>query len=64
MLLYFGGLRFTWRVGGLSKWVINRLITTITTLIGILIGAMTLITRSENYLLSPPTLQVGFRVSI
>ena len=42
-------IQVTWRVGGLSKWVISRLIST---LLVILIGAMLLITVQNSYLLS------------
>ena len=44
-----------WKVGGLGKWVISRLISA---LLGVLIGVTILITPENIYLLSPPTLQV------
>ena len=50
------GLGFTWRVGGLSNWLFNRLISTITPL---RISFKALITLLNTYLLSSRTLQVG-----
>ena len=49
----------TWRVGGLSKWLISRLTGTLK---GVLIGVMRLISLQKKYLLSPPTLQVGAKI--
>ena len=54
------GLRFrayTWRVGGLSNWLFEGLISTITP---IRVPFRVLISLLTTYLLSPPTLQVGF----
>ena len=45
----------TWRVGGLSKQVISRVIRTLKET---LIGVMVPITLKKRYLISPPTLQV------
>ena len=46
---------FTWKVGGLSKWVISRLVSTQKGgLKGVLIGGMILISLSNNYILRPP----------
>ena len=49
-------LQCTWRVGGFSKWEISGLISTLK---GVLIGVMRLVTLNNKYLLSPPTLQVS-----
>ena len=46
----------TWRVGGFSKQIISRVISTLN---GIRVRVMVLITPENNYLVSPPTLQVG-----
>ena len=51
-------LEVTWRVGRLGRRVIRRLISTLK---GTLIGVMILISLQNNYLLSPPTLQVEVR---
>ena len=56
-----GSIGFTWRVGGLSKWVISRLRSTLK---GVLIGVMILTSLQSNYLLIPPTLKVGLRITI
>ena len=50
----------TWRVGELSNWAISRLIRTSK---GILVGVVVVISLENNYLLSPPTLQVWIRLS-
>ena len=57
--LTVSGLGFTWRVGGLTKWLFCRVISTITT---IRVPFRVLISLLTTYLLSPPTLQVGFSV--
>ena len=51
----------TWRVGALSKEAVSRVISTLR---GILIGVMILISLQNKYLLSPPTLQVAFSVAL
>ena len=59
-----GGLSWyalTWRVGALSKEAVSRVISTLR---GILIGVMILISLQNKYLLSPPTLQVAFSVAL
>ena len=53
-MIGFSRGRSTWRVGGLSKSVVNRVISILK---GILIGAMILISLKNSYVLSPPTLQ-------
>ena len=52
---------FTWRVGGLRKWLLYRLMRIITPIRDPL---RVLIRLLIPYLLSPPTLQVGFRLRV
>ena len=54
-------LCFTWRVGGVSKQLYYRVISTITP---IRIPFRVPITLLTTYLVSPPTLQVGFRYGL